>query len=189
MQPEQMRTTLLAVCPRVQVHADRVNIDLDRPALLRWLNATDDCRHEPRDVRDEENEPKGGAQSPATKLVLSIPARLQRTGKGMRIIVADGSEPANIDPGLVRILVRAHAIADQLLGDRSLSPNDIAAKEGIGPSYATRLYRLTFLAPDIIDAMLDGRQPPELTVRKLLDDTRLPLGWAEQRERLGFSQV
>ena len=57
---------------------------------------------------------------------LSIPARLKRTGKEMRIIVEDGSEPGTPDTGLVRLLVRARAIRDQLLADRSLTFEDIA---------------------------------------------------------------
>jgi hypothetical protein len=52
---------------------------------------------------------------------LSIPARLKRTGKEMRIIVDDGSEPAIPDTGLVRLLVRANAIRDRLLADRSVT--------------------------------------------------------------------
>jgi site-specific DNA recombinase len=50
----------------------------------------------------------------------------------------------------------------------------------------TRLIRLTFLAPDIIRAILDGRHPPELSARRLLADTRFPLDWDEQRNLLGF---
>jgi hypothetical protein len=54
------------------------------------------------------------------------------------------------------------------------------------PSYATRLFRLT-LAPDILSAILSGQHPPELTARRLMDDTRLPLDWNEQRRSLGFA--
>ena len=63
---------------------------------------------------------------------------------------------------------------------------DIAKSEGVVPSYATRLFRLTVLAPDIVSAILNGKHPPELTARRLMDDTRLPLDWSEQRKRLGF---
>ena len=63
---------------------------------------------------------------------------------------------------------------------------EIAKAESIVPSYATRLFRLTLLAPDIVSAILSGRHPPELTSRRLTDDTRLPLDWNEQRRRLGF---
>jgi site-specific DNA recombinase len=104
----------------------------------------------------------------------------------MRIIVRDGSEPATPDTGLVRLLVRANSIRDQLLADRSLTFEDIAKSEGVVPSYAMRLFRLTVLAPDIVSAILSGKHPPELTARRLMDDTRLPLDWNEQRRCLGF---
>jgi site-specific DNA recombinase len=120
---------------------------------------------------------------------LSIPACLKRTGKEMRIVVTDGSEPATPDTGLVRLLVRANAIRDQLLADRSLTFEDIAKNEGVVPSYATRLFRLTVLAPDVVTAILGGRQPPELSARRLMDDTRLPLDWNEQRRCLGFAST
>jgi site-specific DNA recombinase len=107
----------------------------------------------------------------------------------MRIIVADGSEPATPDAGLVRLLVRAHAIRDQLLADRSLTFEDIVKSEGVAPSYATRLFRLTLLAPDIVTAILSGKHPTELTARRLMDDTRLPLDWNAQRQRLGFASA
>jgi hypothetical protein len=84
--------------------------------------------------------------------------------------------------------IRAHGIRDQLLHDRSLTLEEIAKSHGFVPSYATRLFRLTLLAPDIVAALLGGRQPPELTARKLMDDTRLPLDWNEQRRALGFAQ-
>lgn len=105
------------------------------------------------------------------------------------LIVDDGSEPATPDTGLVRLLVRASAIRDKLLADRSLTFEDIAKSEGVVPSYATRLFRLTLLAPDIVSAILSGRHPPELTARRLMDDTRLPLDWNEQRQRLGFASA
>ena len=120
---------------------------------------------------------------------LSIPARLKRTGKEMRIIVVDGTDPAIPDTSLVRLLVRANAIRDQLLADRSLTFEDIAKSEGVVPSYATRLFRLTILAPDIVNAILSGRHPPELTARRLMDDTRLPLDWNEQRQCLRFAST
>ena len=92
------------------------------------------------------------------------------------------------DPALIRLVIRAHGIRDQLLHDRSLTLDEIAKSHGFVPSYATRLFRLTLLAPDIVAAVLGGRQPPELTARKLMDDTRLPLDWNEQRRALGFVQ-
>jgi len=166
---EGLRAFMRSSIVRVQVHADRIDIMLDQYQACRYLDET-------------ATQPE--ANRPVT--MLSIPARLKRTGKEMRIIVGDGSDPATPDTGLVRLLVRANAIRGQLLADRSLTFEDIAKSEGIVPSYATRLFRLTILAPDIVSAILTGKQPPELTARRLMDDTPLPLDWSEQRRRLGF---
>ena len=54
-------------------------------------------------------------------------------------------------------------------------------------SYFTRLDRLSYLAPDITQAILDGHQPRDLTADKLLARSRLPLSWREQRTVLGFA--
>ena len=177
---EGLRAFMRSSIVRVQVHADRIDIMLDQYRVCRCLDET-----------AEQTEPIEKSQSEANRPVttLSIPARLKRTGKEMRIIVGDGSDPATPDTGLVRLLVRANAIRDQLLADRSLTFEDIAKSEGVVPSYATRLFRLTVLAPDIVSAILTGKHPPELTARRLMDDTRLPLDWSEQRRRLGFEST
>ena len=67
--------------------------------------------------------------------------------------------------------------------DRSRSP-ECAARGG---PYAARLIRLNYLAPDIVAAILDGKQPVDLTANKLMADTRLPLDWRAQRAALGFA--
>ena len=179
--PDEVRGLLLSICHRVQVHADRVEVTINPLALVR--------RFEPQTaaVAADGTTANAPSEAEALQFVLTISARLRRAGIEMRMVVDDGSEPATIDPGLVRTLVRAFAIRDQLFKDQNLSLNDMAEREGIVPSYATRLFRLAFLSPDIVAAILDGRQPPELTVRKLLDDTRLPLAWSEQRAKLGFA--
>ena len=107
----------------------------------------------------------------------------------IRVTACRVERDATPDTGLVRLLVRANAIRDQLLADRSLTFEDIAKSEGVVPSYATRLFRLTILAPDIVSAILSGSHPPELTARRLMDDTRLPLDWNDQRRRLGFASA
>jgi len=63
----------------------------------------------------------------------------------------------------------------------------LAKQKGVSPSYFTRLLRLSYLAPDITQAILDGRQPRALTADKLLAHSRLPLAWGDQRTALGFA--
>jgi hypothetical protein len=165
---------------RVQVYLDRIDITLDQDGFREHLAEL---------TRKTEPNEKTESEANRQLTTLSIPARLKRTGKEMRIVVSDGSDPATPDTGLVRLLVRANAIRDQLLADRSLTFEDIAKTEGVVPSYATRLFRLTVLAPDILSAILSGKHPPELTARRLMDDTRLPLDWNEQRRCLGFASA
>ncbi len=175
-----LRAFMRSSVVRIQVHADRIDIMLDLDQVCRCLDGT---------AKETEPSEKIPAKTNRPATMLSVPARLKRTGKEMRIIVSDESEPATPDIGLVRLLIRANAIRDQLFADRSLTFEDIAKSEGVVPSYATRLFRLTILAPDIVSAILSGRHPPELTARRLMDDTRLPLDWNEQRRRLGFASA
>ena len=75
----------------------------------------------------------------------------------------------------------------RLVGSAGMSFAALAKREGVSPSYFTRLVRLSYLAPDITQAILDARQPPDLTADKLLAHSRLPLAWHEQRTLLGFA--
>ncbi|MFL5114342.1 MAG: recombinase family protein, partial [Microvirga sp.] len=128
-----------------------------------------------------------GGSTKHARTTLSVPARLKRTGLEMRLVVNGAVGDAAVDPSLTRIMVRAHTIRDRLLKNENLTVEEVAREEDLVPSYVTRLLRLTFLAPDIIATIVAGRQPPELTARKLMADTRMPLDWREQRIQLGFA--
>ncbi len=178
LRADDVRKFMLSIVARIQVHADRIDISLNATRLARWLDRTDGHT---QSAAEERSDTDGHV------VTLTIPARLKRVGKEMKIIVEDRSDPAVPDARLVRVLVRAHVIRDRILADKSLTLDEIAKSEDMVPSYATRLFRLTLLAPDIVSAILGGKHPPELTARKLMDDTRLPLEWSEQRRTLGFA--
>ena len=102
----------------------------------------------------------------------------------------DGADPFAItkpDARLIKLLIRAHRFNARLVGSAGMSFAALAKREGVSPSYFTRLVRLSYLAPDITQAILDARQPPDLTADKLLAHSRLPLAWHEQRTLLGFA--
>jgi hypothetical protein len=63
----------------------------------------------------------------------------------------------------------------------------LAADAGVGGSYFTRILRLSFLAPEIVKAILRDRHPLELTAKRLANELRLPIAWDGQRALLGFS--
>jgi site-specific DNA recombinase len=178
LKPNDRRALLGAIVARVQVFADQIDIIVDRAQVALWLMG---------DHNESRPRARASAESAGRILTLIVPARLRRAGKEMRIVLEDRSDSAAPDPSLLRLLIRANAIRDRLLADRSLTLEEIAKEEKMVASYATRLFRLTLLAPNIVGAILNGDQPPELTARKLMDDTRLPLDWNEQRRALGFA--
>jgi hypothetical protein len=104
----------------------------------------------------------------------------------MRLVLDGAVSGAPPDAALVRLLIRARSLARRLAISPSSTIEEAGAREGIGAPYATRLMRLNFLAPEIVVAILNGRQPVALTASKLMADTRLPLDWSEQRKALGF---
>jgi len=91
------------------------------------------------------------------------------------------------DINLIRLLVKAEQIRGKLFSGDGSSIAELARREGISDSYVTRQLRLTFLAPDIVKDILDGRHPPSVTAAKLMRNTRLPLAWTDQRVVLGFA--
>jgi hypothetical protein len=63
---------------------------------------------------------------------------------------------------------------------------EIASLEGKDKSYISRVMNLAFLAPDITESIITGRQPADLSAEKLIRRINLPLDWDKQRQLLGF---
>jgi hypothetical protein len=82
------------------------------------------------------------------------------------------------DNTLVKALARAFRWKRMLESGEFATVAELAAREGIAPSYMTRVLRLTLLAPDIIEAILDGKQGPEVTLAQALEG--FPVEWARQ---------
>jgi site-specific DNA recombinase len=121
--------------------------------------------------------------------ILSMPLQLRRCGREIRMLI-DGTDPfatTKPDARLIKLLIRARRFNAALSESDGVPFAALAKQEGVSPSYFTRLVRLSYLAPDITQAILDGRQPPDLTADKLLAHSRLPLAWHEQRTVLGFA--
>jgi site-specific DNA recombinase len=105
----------------------------------------------------------------------------------MKFIVEGVPNSAPPDTTLIRLLVRSQKIAKRMFEPNCPPLEAVAHEERITSSYATRVVRLAFLAPDILAAILGGKQPAGLTANKLMADTRLPLDWQQQRAALGFA--
>ena len=85
---------------------------------------------------------------------------------------------------VIRYLVRAHRWRRKIESGQAKSITDLAAQEGVTVAYLCRLLPLTCLAPDIVEVVLDGRQPKGLRLAEMLGNG--PLAWNAQRETWGF---
>ncbi|MBT3351911.1 MAG: recombinase family protein [Nitrospinaceae bacterium] len=172
----KVRSILLTIIPRIEIHPDRIDIHLSPARLVKVF----EDGHENIPPAHEESEE-------SSPLVLSVPANLKRRGIEMKMIVETENEKPRVpDPALVNLIVRAHAMKKMLVAGGGLSLWQIARREQMDRSYLTRLIRLTFLAPDITKAILEGSQPPDLTTSRLIKRKLLPVDWQEQRAEFGF---
>jgi len=89
---------------------------------------------------------------------------------------------------MVRAIARAHIWNRQLINGSFASASEIARTEGVTARYIYKLLPLAFLAPDIVEAISQGCQPGDLTLRTLTT-TSIPDDWAAQRRRFGFSPI
>jgi hypothetical protein len=117
-------------------------------------------------------------------LTVHIPLTVRRRGGRKVVIAPDGTEApvaptARIDTTMVKALARAFRWRRMLETGVVSTVGEIAVREKINKSYVSRVLRLTLLAPDIVEAILDGRQAPEVTLRVLMGP--FPVGWGEQR--------
>ena len=114
----------------------------------------------------------------------TVPAQLRRHGVEMRLVLDspdNGSRTANPDPALINAVARAHRWFEDLVSGPAATLRDIAKAEGVSDRYVSRLLPLAFLAPDIVEVILAGSHPIDVTAEKLTKHTELPLCWAEQR--------
>jgi hypothetical protein len=122
-------------------------------------------------------------------LTIRVPLKLKRHGGRKLVIVPEGAgvpvrAKAAPDDTLLKALARAHRWRRMLENGKASSINELAEIENINASYISRILRLTFLAPDIVTAILNGRQPRTLQLADMLED--VPVEWQRQREGFGI---
>jgi DNA invertase Pin-like site-specific DNA recombinase len=116
-------------------------------------------------------------------VILEVPAKLVNRGSDLRLTIGPGGGDvhAAVDPTMLKLVTLGSAARQHLVSGK---PDSLV--DGYSKQHLIRLARLGYLAPDIITAIVEGRQPPALTGRSLLRFATLPIDWAEQRRELGF---
>ena len=119
-------------------------------------------------------------------ITIHAPFRLVKRGGRKEMQLPPGApQSRKTDNTLVKALARAFRWKRMLESGDFATIAELAEREGIAPSYMTRVLRLTLLAPNMVEAILDGTQEPEVTLARVLEP--FPIAWAEQAGR--FDQL
>jgi hypothetical protein len=116
-----------------------------------------------------------------------IPMTFRPRGGKTVIVLPDGSRgvvrrEATIDNTMIKVIARGFRWQRLLYAGTYATIEDLAAAEKINPSYVSRILRLAYLSPKVVQAILDGSHPAWLTMRDLLEP--FPMDWREQEQKL-----
>ncbi len=174
--PDRKRAILCRLIDRVIARPDTIDVAV-RPTVI-------------ADVTAETFEPieRAQATSDQAPIVLSIPARLKRVGMETKLVLdgPPGRSPREPDRSLLRLIAQAHRYREIMMTAQGKTVAELAASVGVGSSYYTRLVKLSFLSPDVIHAILRGRQRLELNAKRLARYPAVPVNWADQKTLTGI---
>lgn len=169
MSGSDQRDLMQQLALNIVVRADRIEASIDTTALATRLGL---------DV---------GSASGLERCPLDVPTIMVGRGSAVRLIIAKEKEAdaGRRDPKLVEMIVRAHD-ARRKLGLDVRSESQVSDLDSNERNRLARLARLSFLAPDIVTAIMEGRQPIQVGARRLLRAAEIPFDWPGQRALLGF---
>ncbi len=167
----KIREVVRSVVERVCVRVDEVVVSLNRKEIARIL-----LGDASRELSDDQ----------LGTLELHAEAKLRRAGKGIRLIVG-GGRATKLDGQMIALLRNAYATREALMSGRDATIDALAQRLGVKRDYLSAHMRLTYLAPDIVKDLFEGRQPETLTAARLVSVSKdLPHDWQLQRGVLGI---
>lgn len=170
----ERRARLNLLLERVVVHRETVTMTIK-------LNAFPIVTTPDLNIRKLPSQIEGPTQQ------LSIPARLRRTGMETKLLVqgVTGARPQrHHDRSLLRLIARAYQFRDMVMTSNGKPIRELAVEANITPSYFTGVFRLSFLAPAITEAILKGRQSSSLNAIALTRIYQLEPNWSAQQRQL-----
>ena len=117
---------------------------------------------------------------------LTAAVDFKRRGAAIKLVLpglAQQNPASRCDPALIKAIVRGRAWFEELATGRARSLQDLANRDGITRRYIRRLVDLAFLSPQLVEAIMQGRQSVALTATRLTE-LDLPLDWSEQHRLL-----
>jgi hypothetical protein len=156
-EPEMVRHLV----QQVRLMSGRIEIDIASSALQDLLHT------------------RVSAGAPAA-VTLACELRLTRTGRALRLIQNSGARIGDgRDPTLVKLVAKARSWWSELRTGETHVPT-LAQREGVTDSYVTRIVRMAFLSPAVVEAIVAGTHPARISGGTLTAPGAIPLGWAEQ---------
>jgi site-specific DNA recombinase len=158
------------VLDRIDLYDDRVVIRIDNRGLLNIVRAD------------------SSVQPAHLNLTIDRPAMRVRRGKALKLVISPTFSDSSVqmrDEKLIALIAESRTIMAQITDNPDKSIPTLAAEQGRCRVRMMKVAKLACLAPSIVTAIVEGRQPPKLTPGKLLA-ADLPLAWAEQKRALGF---
>lgn len=169
LSPETIRLILKRVISRIIVYHDHLVIRLlPFGAMLLSMSKKDELQ-------------ESTSQSGLMELTYDVNFVKKR---GQLKIFPPNEGQTNVDEILLNAVVKAHSWRSRF-ENGNLSVREFAKKEKIDRGYMAKIMKITYLAPDIIEAIMMGTQPPSLKVTDLTN-APIPISWAEQRKKYGF---
>jgi site-specific DNA recombinase len=166
---EKVRNDLRLVVTRIIVRHQKIELQLSRKALLQIFFTPQQTEEIAATLTSSED-----------LIILEADAQLRRCGGEVRLLLADAEQNrARPVLSLVRAVARAHDWMGRILSGEVPNQNALAKEAGFDKRYISRILPLAFLAPDITEAILDGKQPPNLSLEKCANE--IPFEWAQQR--------
>jgi len=162
----EIRELIRNTVDRVVIHHDGVELT----PKIKELNGTIDHGNHSQDPNN---------------LRLALPPPRRRARKEMVVPGNSGTQPRRIDQALILALARASSWMRSLRQGEFVDTKEIAQRFRFSDAHIRRVLRFAYLAPDIVEAIIEGRQPRTLTVKRLLRG--IPLAWADQRDVFGLS--
>ena len=129
---------------------------------------------------------RASPDEPTTRVIV-VPARITKRGVEQKLIIGGGlTVPIPRDETLVKAVARAYTWFEDIRMRRVNDLSELAVREQLTRSYVQAHLPLAFLAPSIVGAILEGRQPADLSLKKLMYRTDLAVSWTTQRQQLGI---
>jgi DNA invertase Pin-like site-specific DNA recombinase len=168
---DKIRDLLRSSAKRMVVHNESIEIEINKLVLRQTVLGVG-------------GDPELLIDNPDEVILIGTAAQLKRCGGDMRLVLppdSPGAKPHSVS-SLIRAISRAHDWVDRILQGEAVNQRSIAKKTGIDERYISRIISLAFLAPDLTEAILEGRQPTHLSLDACLGN--IPDDWNLQRSQL-----